>query len=64
MNRALMECWYQFNAVFSSRKPAHGKWMIGTRYGLIPPITAAGVDYISSGALIHSAQTVDFGLDF
>ncbi|MDA9207876.1 carboxylating nicotinate-nucleotide diphosphorylase [Octadecabacter sp.] len=30
----------------------------------IASIAATGVDYISSGALTHSAQTVDFGLDF
>ena len=27
-------------------------------------IAETGVDYISSGALTHSAGTVDFGLDF
>lgn len=30
----------------------------------IESIAATGVDYISSGALTHSARTVDFGLDF
>ena len=30
----------------------------------IASITATGVDYISSGALTHSARTVDLGLDF
>jgi len=30
----------------------------------IASIAAAGVDYISSGALTHSARTVDLGLDF
>lgn len=30
----------------------------------IASIAATGVDYISSGALTHSARTVDFGLDF
>jgi nicotinate-nucleotide pyrophosphorylase (carboxylating) len=30
----------------------------------IASIAAAGVDYISSGALTHSAPTVDLGLDF
>ena len=30
----------------------------------IASIAATGVDYISSGALTHSAQTVDLGLDF
>ena len=30
----------------------------------IAAIAATGVDYISSGALTHSAQTVDLGLDF
>ncbi len=29
----------------------------------IASITATGVDYISSGALTHSARTVDLGLD-
>ncbi len=30
----------------------------------IASISATGVDYISSGALTHSARTVDLGLDF
>lgn len=30
----------------------------------IASIAATGVDYVSSGALTHSATTVDFGLDF
>ncbi|MEQ5870934.1 carboxylating nicotinate-nucleotide diphosphorylase [Sagittula sp. NFXS13] len=30
----------------------------------VASIAATGVDYISAGALTHSAQTVDFGLDF
>lgn len=30
----------------------------------IASIAATGVDYVSSGALTHSAQTVDLGLDF
>lgn len=30
----------------------------------IASIAATGVDYVSSGALTHSARTVDFGLDF
>jgi len=30
----------------------------------VASISATGVDYISSGALTHSAQTVDLGLDF
>ncbi|KJZ23840.1 carboxylating nicotinate-nucleotide diphosphorylase [Tritonibacter mobilis] len=30
----------------------------------VAAIAATGVDYISSGALTHSARTVDFGLDF
>ena len=30
----------------------------------IASISATGVDYISSGALTHSAKTVDLGLDF
>ena len=30
----------------------------------IASISATGVDYVSSGALTHSAQTVDLGLDF
>jgi len=30
----------------------------------IASIAAAGVDYISSGALTHSVRTVDLGLDF
>ncbi len=30
----------------------------------IASIAATGVDYISSGALTHSARTVDLGLDF
>jgi nicotinate-nucleotide pyrophosphorylase (carboxylating) len=30
----------------------------------IASIAATGVDYISSGALTHSAQTIDLGLDF
>ncbi|MGJ8609712.1 MAG: nicotinate-nucleotide diphosphorylase, partial [Octadecabacter sp.] len=30
----------------------------------IASIAATGVDYISSGALTHSAATVDLGLDF
>ncbi|ART99430.1 carboxylating nicotinate-nucleotide diphosphorylase [Yoonia vestfoldensis] len=32
--------------------------------GRIASIAATGVDYISSGALTHSAATVDIGLDF
>ena len=30
----------------------------------IASIAATGVDYISSGALTHSARTIDLGLDF
>ncbi|QDY71633.1 carboxylating nicotinate-nucleotide diphosphorylase [Qingshengfaniella alkalisoli] len=30
----------------------------------IPEVAATGVDYISSGALTHSAHTLDLGLDF
>ena len=30
----------------------------------VAAIAATGVDYISSGALTHSARTVDLGLDF
>ncbi len=30
----------------------------------IPEVAATGVDYISSGALTHSARTLDIGLDF
>jgi nicotinate-nucleotide pyrophosphorylase (carboxylating) len=30
----------------------------------IAEVSATGVDYISSGALTHSAQTLDLGLDF
>ncbi len=30
----------------------------------IAEVAATGVDYISSGALTHSAQTLDLGLDF
>lgn len=30
----------------------------------IASVAATGVDYISSGALTHSARTVDIGLDF
>ena len=30
----------------------------------IASIAETGVDYISSGALTHSARTVDLGLDF
>ena len=30
----------------------------------IAVVSATGVDYISSGALTHSAQTLDLGLDF
>jgi nicotinate-nucleotide pyrophosphorylase (carboxylating) len=30
----------------------------------IADVSATGVDYISSGALTHSAQTLDLGLDF
>lgn len=32
--------------------------------GRIAEVSASGVDYISSGALTHSAQTLDLGLDF
>lgn len=32
--------------------------------GRIAEVSATGVDYISSGALTHSAQTLDLGLDF
>ncbi|WP_278923464.1 MULTISPECIES: carboxylating nicotinate-nucleotide diphosphorylase [Pseudophaeobacter] len=32
--------------------------------GRIAEVAATGVDYISSGALTHSAQTLDLGLDF
>ena len=32
--------------------------------GRIGEVAATGVDYISSGALTHSAQTLDLGLDF
>ena len=34
------------------------------RQGRIAAIASTGVDYISSGALTHSARTVDLGLDF
>ncbi|MCR9283359.1 putative nicotinate-nucleotide pyrophosphorylase [carboxylating] [Labrenzia sp. THAF191b] len=34
------------------------------RIDRLQEIAATGVDYISSGALTHSAGTVDFGLDF
>ncbi|SHH72428.1 carboxylating nicotinate-nucleotide diphosphorylase [Cognatishimia maritima] len=34
------------------------------RLDRIASISATGVDYISSGALTHSARTVDLGLDF
>ena len=30
----------------------------------IAEVAATGVDYISSGALTHSAQVLDLGLDF
>jgi nicotinate-nucleotide pyrophosphorylase (carboxylating) len=30
----------------------------------IAEVAATGVDYISSGALTHSARTLDLGLDF
>ena len=30
----------------------------------IAEVSATGVDYISSGALTHSAMTLDLGLDF
>ena len=30
----------------------------------IAEVAATGVDYISSGALTHSAKTLDIGLDF
>jgi nicotinate-nucleotide pyrophosphorylase (carboxylating) len=30
----------------------------------IAEVAATGVDFISSGALTHSAQTLDLGLDF
>jgi nicotinate-nucleotide pyrophosphorylase (carboxylating) len=30
----------------------------------IAEVAATGVDFISSGALTHSASTLDFGLDF
>lgn len=30
----------------------------------IAEVSATGVDYISSGALTHSASTLDLGLDF
>jgi nicotinate-nucleotide pyrophosphorylase (carboxylating) len=30
----------------------------------IAEVAATGVDYISAGALTHSAQTLDLGLDF
>jgi nicotinate-nucleotide pyrophosphorylase (carboxylating) len=32
--------------------------------GRLREIASVNVDYISSGALTHSAGTVDFGLDF
>lgn len=34
------------------------------KMGRIAEVSATGVDYISSGALTHSAQTLDLGLDF
>ena len=34
------------------------------RIDRIAEVAATGVDYISSGALTHSAQTIDLGLDF
>lgn len=34
------------------------------RLDRIAEVAATGVDYISSGALTHSARTLDFGLDF
>ncbi|MGO4851798.1 carboxylating nicotinate-nucleotide diphosphorylase [Phaeovulum sp. W22_SRMD_FR3] len=34
------------------------------KLGRIAEVAATGVDYISSGALTHSAQTLDLGLDF
>ncbi|MDF1855747.1 carboxylating nicotinate-nucleotide diphosphorylase [Pseudooceanicola sp.] len=34
------------------------------RLDRIAEVSATGVDYISSGALTHSAQTLDLGLDF
>ena len=34
------------------------------RIDRIAEVAATGVDYISSGALTHSAQTIDIGLDF
>ena len=34
------------------------------RLDRIAEVAATGVDYISSGALTHSAQTLDLGLDF
>lgn len=34
------------------------------RQARIAEVAATGVDYISSGALTHSAQTLDLGLDF
>ena len=30
----------------------------------LPGVAATGVDYISCGALTHSARTLDLGLDF
>ena len=40
-----------------------------TAYGIlegdrIAEVAATGVNYISSGALTHSARTLDLGLDF
>ena len=34
------------------------------RIDRIAEVAATGVDYISSGALTHSAKTLDIGLDF
>jgi nicotinate-nucleotide pyrophosphorylase (carboxylating) len=34
------------------------------RLDRVAEVAATGVDYISSGALTHSASTLDIGLDF
>ena len=34
------------------------------RLDRVAEVAATGVDYISSGALTHSARTLDLGLDF
>ena len=42
-----------------------GDFMSGNmRIDRIAEVAATGVDYISSGALTHSAKTLDIGLDF